>query len=328
MGKPIHRPKMNNRHSSEPIRKRQGIFYYSPPSPEGFGEFYMHMFPEDVSLGIMPIGGRSSRPNFGVTLCPADEAVKDMITAGLNRRDYGYGRSLADSLYEFFHLLAADLCAAEQAIFEIVYLEDPQTKKMIGFELAFISENQIVEKRGQLYQFIPLELARERNVPEQIPLVREDLMVFKAPADFEKALRDVRQILAQLDKSRFPMMLLEATKRNVPYDFIAHERSMKLALVEAVKPIGWNARGTFNDCVLSYYWIHLSLTFEKFKIRLREAMLTTLNSGLERIGEKISFKAQIKIEGLPTLADIDTANKNLDSGAMPFTEVMKTFELR
>jgi len=288
----------------------------------------MHMLPEDVSLGIMPIGGRSSRPDFKVTLCPADKSAKEIIAAGLNRRDYGYGRSLADSLYEFFRLLAADLCAAEQAVFEIVYLEEPQTEKVIGFELAFISENQIVEKKGQLYQSVPPELARERNISQLIPLAREDLMIFKAPADFEKPLRDVRQNLGQLDEKRFPMMMLEATKTNTPYDFIAHQRSMKLALVEAVKPIGWNARGSFNDCVLSYYWIHMSLTFEKFKIQLREAMLTTLNGGLERIGEKIGFKAQIKIDGLPTLADVDTASNNLNSGAMPFTEVMKPFELR
>jgi hypothetical protein len=37
---------------------------------------------------------------------------------------------------------------------------------------------------------------------------------------------------------------------------------------------------------------------------------------------------QIKIDGLPTLADVNAANKNLNSGAMPFTEVMKPFELR
>ncbi len=103
---------------------------------------------------------------------------------------------------------------------------------------------------------------------------------------------------------------------------------MNLALVEAVKPIGWNARGSFNDCVLSYYWIHLSLTFEKFKIQLRDAMLTTLNSGLQRVGGKMGLNAQIRIDGLPTLADVDAANQHLDSGTMPFTEVMKPFELR
>ncbi len=55
--------------------------------------------------------------------------------------------------------------------------------------------------------------------------------------------------------------------------------------------------------------------------------ITTWPSGLERIGKKIGFKAQIKIDGLPTLADVETASHNLSSGAMPFTEVMKTFKL-
>jgi hypothetical protein len=317
---------MNKGHLSKPVYKRRGIFYLSPPTMEGFTEFYMHMFPEDVSLGIMPIGGRSSRPDFKVTLCPADREVEQLITAGLAIRYHG--SSLADTLYGLFHLVAADVCAAEQAIFEVVYLEEPDTKKVIGFELAFINERQVVEKRGQLYQSVPPELAKERNVPELIPLAREDLLVFKAPADFENALRDLRLNLPQLDMLQLPRIMMEATEKNVPYDFKAHERSMNLALVEAVKPIGWNARGTFNDCVLSYYWIHLSLTFEKFKIQLREAMLTTLNSGLQRIGTKIGFKAHIEIEGLPTLADVNAANQNLNSGAMPFTEIMKTFELR
>jgi len=122
--------------------------------------------------------------------------------------------------------------------------------------------------------------------------------------------------------------MLEAQKKGIPYDFKAHQRSMKLALVEAVKPIGWNARGSFTDCVLSYYWIRIFLTFERFKIRLRDNMLATLNAALIDIGAKLNFNTQIKISGLPILADVDTAIESLSSGVMPFTEVMKRFELR
>jgi hypothetical protein len=160
-----------------------------------------------------------------------------------------------------------------------------------------------------------------------IPLEKDDLIIFKPPPEFEKPLRHLRRSLSELDKLHFPALMLEATKRNIPYDFKAHERSMKLALVEAVKPIGWNARGSFNDSVLSYYWILISLTFERFKIRLRETMLATLNAGLERVGEKLGFQGRLKIEGLPTLADVDRAIEHLNSGAMPFTDVMKPFEL-
>jgi len=285
----------------------------------------MHMFSEDVALGVMPIGGRSSRPNFQVTLSPDAKQAKDVIVKGL--KEHGYGHSLADTLYDFFHLLAANLSTSERAIFEIVYLEERQTLATVGFELARISDTQIVEKRGQFYQRVPSQIAAERNVPEMILLEKDDLIIFKPPPEFEKALRHLRRSLSELDKLQFPAVMLEATKTNTPYDFKTHQRSMKLALVEAVKPIGWNARGSFNDSVLSYYWILMSLTFERFKIRLRETMLETLNAGLKRIGAKLGFEAQIKIEGLPTLADVACATERLNSGAMAFTEVMKPFEI-
>src|SRR5437899_1155176 len=316
---------MNSAHPQRPRHKRRGIFYYSRENQERLPGFYMDMFSEDVAVSIMPIGGRSSRPNFQVTISPDDERAKGIIMTGL--REHGYGHSLADTLYDFFHLLAANLTTSERATFEVVYLEERQTQTLVGFELAPISHTQIVEKRGQFYQRVPPQVAVERNVPEMILLEKDDLIIFKSPLEFEKALRNLRRGLSELDKLQFPALMLEATKTNIPYDFKAHERSMKLALIEVVKPIGWNARGSFNDCVLSYYWILMSLTFERFKIRLREVMLDTLNAGLERIGKKLDFKARFKIDGLPTLADVDRATDNLNSGAMPYTEVMKSFDL-
>jgi hypothetical protein len=102
---------------------------------------------------------------------------------------------------------------------------------------------------------------------------------------------------------------------------------MNLALVEAVKPIGWNARGSYNDCVTSYYWIRLMLTFERFKIELRHTMLAKLNDALKRIGQKLGFEAQIEINGLPMRVDVTNALGKLDLGEAPFTEVMKPFNI-
>jgi hypothetical protein len=245
--------------------------------------------------------------------------------AGLNGRNFR--DSLANALYDFFRMTAATLCVVDRLVFEIVYFEDPQTGKPVRFELTFVNAKQIIEKGGRVYQFVPPEVAKEENMPELIPLAREDLIVFRPPADFQKPLRDIRANLLQLDKMRFPEIMLDATKRNIPYDFKAHQRSMKLALVEAVKPIGWNARGSFTDCVLSYYWIRNLLTFEKFKVQLRNTMLATLNDGLHAIGQKLDFKTQIKIDGLPTFADVETAIENLNSGSMAFTEVMNPFKM-
>jgi hypothetical protein len=316
---------MNSPHPHRPLHKRRGIFYYSTEDEERLPGFYVDMFSEDVAVSIMPIGGRSSRPNFQVTISPDDQRAKKIIVTGL--KEHGYGHSLADTLFDFFHLLAANLSTSERAIFEIVYLEERQAEALVGFDLASISETQIVEKRGQFYQRVPPQMAVERNVPQMILLEKDDLIIFKPPPEFEKALRHLKRSLSELDKLQFPAVMLEATKTNTPYDFKAHQRAMKLALVEAVKPIGWNARGLFTDSVLSYYWIAMSLTFERFKIRLRETMLDTLNAGLKRIGAKLGFEARLKIDGLPTLADVDRATEQLNAGAMAFMEVMKPFEI-
>jgi hypothetical protein len=219
-------------------------------------------------------------------------------------------------------------CLAECVIFEIAYLEEPETKTLVGFELVFVNQSQLVRKRGQTFQRVPPDVAKQRNVSELILLPNEDLIEFKPPVDFATALRDVRTNLSRLDKLRLPELALRATKENIPYDFKTHMRSMDLALVEAVRPIGWNARGSYNNRVTSYYWIRLMLTFEKFKIELRHTMLATLNDTLKRIGKQLGFEAQIEIHGLPMRVDVKDALRKLDLGEVPFTEVMKAFEFR
>ncbi len=317
---------MKKRRSVEPIRKQRTIFYNSGETGERLPEFYMHVFPEDVSLAIMPIGGRTNRPGFKVAVSPVDNRAQAIIAAGLDRRQYA--NSLTEAVCDFFRTVSANLCFVDGVMFEVVYFEDIESKALTGFELVLINQRQLIKKGGQIYQRVPPDVAKEENVPELIFLPKEDLIEFKAPVAFEKALRDTRTNLSRLDKERLPGIALVATEKKIPYDFKAHERSMKLALVEAVKGIGWNARGSFNDCTTSYYWIRMMITFEKFKIELRRLMLAALNEGLQRIGNKLDFKSQIEISGLPLRVDVTDALRKLDLGEVPFTDVMKAFEFR
>jgi len=286
------------------------------------------MLLEDVSLGIMPIGGRSSRSRFSISTSPADKRAEKIIAGGLAARDRYFRDSLAESLFEFFRLLAAELCVEDRATHEIVYFEEPETHAFTGFDLLFIPDSQLVTKWGRTYQVVPPEVAQESKVAKLIPLPKEDLLVFTPPATYETALRNLRASLVDLDGMRFPSLALEAMQKGMPYDFKAHERSMKLALMEAIRPIGWTARGSFSDFIMSYYLVHLAIAFERFKIHMRDTILETLNSGLKRIGDKLGFKTQIQISGLPTLSDVDTARHNLNSGVMPWTDVMKPFKLQ
>lgn len=316
---------MKGRSPSEPVRKQRSVFYRSSDVNQRPFVFYLHMFPEDVSNGIMPIGGRTRHKGFAIKLSTSDPRTEEIIAEGLDR---DHLESLQEAVCGFFQTVAAHLCFSDRAVFEIVYFEEPETQKVTGFELILLNPDQLIEKRGKIYQIVEREIAEEMNVPELIFLPTDDLVVFTPPKHFANNLRVVRANLAELDRLRLPETILEASKKHIPYDFKAHERSQKLALVEAVKPIGWNARGSFNDCVTSYYWIRLLLKFESFKIELRRSMLAALNEALLRIGRRIDFTAQIEISGLPLRVDVTDALRKLDSGEQAFTEIMKEFELR
>jgi hypothetical protein len=291
--------------------------------PKPFLDFYTHMFIQDLSVALLPIGGRSKRSGFSVELVPENVETEQMLVSAIARNHYSH--SFAGTLGEFFRLAGAEMCAFDQAIYEVTYFEDRDTKKPEGFELFFINREQIVARKGKIYQTVPSAVAKERNVPELIDLPCENLIIFTPPPHLRRPLRNVRQDLSRLSDLRFPRFALDAEKNNVPYDFKVHDRSMKLALIEAAKPVGWIARGLFNDQVLSYYWIKMRLKFESVKIELRDTMLATLNDGLRRIGERMGFKATIVVKGVPTLRDVADALQKLNTGEVPFTKVMDVF---
>ncbi len=125
----------------------------------------------------------------------------------------------------------------------------------------------------------------------------------------------------------FALASMRSGGRSVPFDTEAHLRTRHMALAEATSAIGWNARWSFDGDVLEYYLLDRQLTFEQFKIELRDEILATLNVGLRRIGTEMGFRAQVVLEGLPTLTDVVTARERLSSGNIAFKELTDPFSL-
>ena len=106
---------------------------------------------------------------------------------------------------------------------------------------------------------------------------------------------------------------------------LAFRYSQQLALAEAGKSIGWNARGLFNENMLEFYQLKRFLLFERFKIDFRTSILATLNNGLRLAGKEMGFTAKINVQGVPTIPDIEKANSELESGSKPFGDIIKPF---
>lgn len=94
-------------------------------------------------------------------------------------------------------------------------------------------------------------------------------------------------------------------------------------VLSATKQLGWHARWLFDDQVTSAYvaWRHLE--FQRFKILLRDAGITSLNRALALAGESIGFEAQVVLRGALTELDIDRAQDELHAGSRPLSELFR-----
>jgi len=315
------------------VRHQKSVFYHVDHNVNAdifkqARDLYTRMFIEDASLGVMPIGGRSRRKSFKVELAPAPTpAARDVIVYGLAANLHSYREDLASTVCEFVRRTAAQICASDRATYEIVYLGEPDSQRAVGFELVFIPEEQLLRRRGRTFQIIPSDIAAERGTDTKIQFDDGDLVTVDAPLGFRKGLPKMRSGLLRLGDFPLTGLVMEASENKMPYDFKAHERAMKLAFADVVRPVGWNGRGTFNDCVLSYYWIQRAVSFERFKIEIRESILAGMNEALRRVGAKFGFEAQLRVAGLPTVKDTEEARTKLRSGEMAFTDVMDVFRL-
>lgn len=134
--------------------------------------------------------------------------------------------------------------------------------------------------------------------------------------------------MALLSEAPVPEFVMNNFAEAAPrfhYDSADQLYSHKLALAEAGKTIGWNARGLARDEMLEFYGLRRQLIFERFKVELRNSIVDTINKGLKIAGGRMRFEGQIRVSGLPTIPDVENAIGQLDSGSKPFGEILKPF---
>ena len=315
-------------------RSQQSIFYFPDmieqddkvdSRPQYYAQLYTRMLIEDVSISLIPVGSRAREP-FRVFVTPPKSKTEELIAAAITQRDYI--RDLADATYDFFSKCSYTIMAYGEAIYEIVYLSKPGNGMVVGFELTPIQPLTVERRLGKLVQYVPKEVAHARKVSQYIRLSPERILTFKLPTYIQKQFNHVMQSLAFLSSNFLPDFTLSevvSASNKVAYDMRAHLRSQKLALADAGKIIGWNARGLLQEEMVEYYFVYRQLLFERFKIELRTSILETLNEGLERAGGVIGCSGRLVIEGLPSVDDVETAQAHLASGERSFKEILEPF---
>jgi hypothetical protein len=288
---------------------------------------YATTFPRDVSLYIMPIGGRSrNRKDFKILLEPEDTEFEEILANSLVERHHGYAHRLTEAVCDFFQHCAARIIDGGRAVYEIVSLTEPTSGELKSFELVSIDVQTLRSDRGIIFQVVPLEWAEKHSLPETIPFEADRLVVFSCPA-FPN-LTEIKESLAHLGGTKmFRMYSTVRESTDSSYDIKDHIRAETLAFAAATRPIGWNGGQTLTDVFLEYYTLHRRLIFQRFVISLREAILNTLNEALHRIGPRFGTDAKLVISGLPMLQDVETAMRELAAGERGFNSVIEDFRV-
>jgi hypothetical protein len=281
---------------------------------------------EDVRLRVMPVPGGTNR-SIQVYISPADDNIESLIAEGLDARNYW--RELPSAAHEFFGMCAATILAHEEAHYELDYFLDAE-RKPIGFKLAFIPAGSLSVQGGKILQHIPPTIVHRRGLSsDQVEISSDLVLTFRAPEYVRESLAYMMESIAITGQAGLPSFVLEAMRdmRESYFDHSLFEESRNLSVADATKIIGWSGRQMINGSILEYYQLHRQLRFERFLVELRNQLLATLNDGLSRVGKRLGFSAEMKIEGLPTLMDVEAAETRLREGAGKFKEVTKPFLL-
>lgn len=296
------------------------------PLPNYDKSHYTRMLIQDVRNGVMPYSG--SKWAAGAHIDPPNPEIEELVEDAISRNDYR--RNFYEVIAEFVQECAASMMTYSKAVYEIAYMLDADDKP-VAFALVGILPNSVKAERGKLRQYIPESVFRELELASDIiELSTENFVTFELPAYMRDEYAPMMSALcAQGSVTSMPDFVLSSMRgkiRPVQYDVKKFSRDQKMAVAEATKLIGWNARQAPNDeFKTEYYDLHRFLLFERFKLEMRDSILSTLNEAIARAGKKLGFKCRIIVEGLPTLTDVQDAEKALTEGSKKFIDVINPF---
>ena len=265
----------------------------------------------------------STDAEYVVKIDPPNEAAEKLIIRGLDR--YYSHSHLVDALRDFAWACVVRVADEGTATYKIAYPCRTTEHSIVGFELSPIRWR--TSETGRIAQRIREQIGRSRQHSQQVEVDPEGVLIFGSAGSRMAVLRETIHDLARLSGILPDFVEYPGLPDSIrEFDYQKYHRSQIVALAEATRTTGWNARGHLDQVILDYYRLYRELVFQRFSIDCREEILETLNRGLEAIGRKVGFEAQIRVSGLPSREDVETALGRLEVGDGTLEDIMSPFE--
>jgi hypothetical protein len=280
---------------------------------------YSNMFLEDISNNMFPY---SQKLNIAIIGENYDERL---ISSGISPDRYN--NTITDAIKKFIKKYCHPLTIHQAVYFEVVYHYNPEISEPKKFSIDFIPSLTVVHQLGKFYQKIPSEIASKLNLPRSIQLDPQNIIEIKLPKKCKTKLKNALYCLDQAGNNNDFLGAITTKIANngvMPnlQNFSAVRVAQELAIADATKEVGWNARYLLSEKITNFYYCVRYLKFMRLVTEMRNSMMEQLNQAFLIIGPKLNFSAQFQIQNVITLQDISDVEKKLFDGSISFKDVL------
>ena len=272
------------------------------PDPE------VHMFTEDVCLGLMPVGGRTSKKEFAVQLdgakshCEAAAAILEQLSEEHSGR-------LPEIVSSAIEVISRDLAHSGFCYYEIVH-----TKESIP-SLISISPEGLWKIGGYYVQHVPIddrhEWRRRFSWADASAVWR-----IRIPASLggPRVHRQTIHALREVDRlgPGFFQRDLQQGKQDPNFSFGDYVRHSENRIRRLTRRWGWNSRDWGLDRQTEFYAFDRMMQFKWAQAVLREQITADINSLFSRL----SWDSNLVITGLPSPAEIWDTHTAMTTGVL------------
>ena len=282
---------------------------------DSFDSTSVHIFREEIHLGVMPIGGRSAKhSNFSIK-----------ITGDKNNSERA--KKLLESLASHNRQRTVELvCDVVNTVVKgllhrgVSYYEITQSSPE-SLELNSFTSDRLFNVLGMYIQLVPV---KDREMWKKKFAVKTSNSIWKI--EIPKALggpSGYRKLIFELGKysDLYPKCFNIESTLTQPNNFNFNEYVTKTKAYQykILELWGGNLRHTSTEYANEYYLIHRIVRFNRAQAILREHVIKSLNSLLQKKG----IKSKICVEGLPPAEFINSQLKKLSEGEVELTKVIE-----
>jgi hypothetical protein len=269
------------------------------------------MFTQDVQLGVMPIGGRSLKPQVSAVVDGSMGALARELLSGFE--DGYHGHSDLEVICDAVNSIAAQLAYYGRAAYELVDVDG-------HLNPISITTAGLVRIFGNVYQLVPL---RDRRVWWHIVNSVNARRIWRISMPvrlggylgYRITLYGLGQ--ARITGPEFFSTDLSAGRWDPAFDFSQYRKSSENALKRLTREWGWNRRETNLERQTEFYLVYKTLRFKLAQAILREHIVSELNALFGRIG----WQASIVLSGVPAATDIERVESQMLDGTLPYSKV-------